>query len=50
MWTVYPSRDEVHIHDPHAPTRVLRLDDTLTDEELLPGFALPLRLVFPPAP
>ncbi len=50
MWTVYPSRDEVHIHDPHAPTRALRLDDTLTDEELLPSFALPLRLIFPPAP
>jgi len=50
LWTVYPVRAEVHIHDPYAPTRALRLDDTLTDEELLPSFALPLRLIFPPAP
>jgi len=47
MWSVYPKREEIHVYDSSAPTRVLRLDDTLTDDELLPGFALPLRLVFP---
>jgi Uma2 family endonuclease len=47
VWCVYPSLAAIHIHDAEAPTRRLRRDDTLTDEELLPGFALPLRHIFP---
>ncbi len=47
VWSVYAKHKEIHVHAPHAPTRVLRLDDTLTDDDLLPGFALPLQLVFP---
>ena len=49
VWCVYPSRSTIHVHDAVAPTRVLRHGDTLADEELLPGFALPLRCVFPAA-
>jgi Uma2 family endonuclease len=47
VWCVYPSRATIHIHDAEAPTRVLRRDDTLTDEDLLPGFSLPLRHIIP---
>lgn len=47
VWCAYPSRGTVHIHDAEAPTRVLRRGDTLTDEQLLPGFALPLGYLFP---
>jgi Uma2 family endonuclease len=47
VWCVYPSRCTVHVHDAEAPTRVLRHGDTLTDDDLLPGFALPLRRIFP---
>lgn len=47
VWCVYPSRATIHIHDAEAPTRVLRRDDTLTDADLLPGFVLPLRYLFP---
>ncbi len=48
VWCVYPERRTVHIHDAGAPTRVLRRDDVLADEELLPGFALPLSYLFSP--
>jgi len=47
VWSIYPLRHTVHIHDATAPTRVLHIDDTLTDDDLLPGFALPLRAIFP---
>lgn len=47
VWCVYPQRRTLHIHDAEAPTRVLRHHDRLTDDLLLPGFALPLNLVFP---
>jgi Uma2 family endonuclease len=46
VWCVYPLRRTVHIHNAAAPTQVLRWGDTLTDEELLPGFALPLTSIF----
>jgi Uma2 family endonuclease len=47
VWCVYPQHHTVHIHDAAAPTRVVRGAESLTDEELLPGFALPLDLIFP---
>ena len=47
VWCVYPQHHTVHIHDAAAPTRVVREAERLTDEELLPGFALPLNLIFP---
>jgi Uma2 family endonuclease len=46
VWCVYAERRAIHIHDADAPTRVIRGDGSLTDEELLPGFVLPLNLVF----
>jgi Uma2 family endonuclease len=45
VWCVYPDQRAIHIHAPDAPTRVVRGDDTLTDD-LLPGFAVPLNLIF----
>ncbi len=45
VWCVYPEHRAVHIHDNHAATRVVRDDDLLTDA-LLPGFELPLNLIF----
>ena len=47
VWCLYPTRAMAHIHDVAGPTRVLRYRDALTDPELLPGFALPLRQIFP---
>jgi Uma2 family endonuclease len=48
VWCIYPRLRRVHVHDRTAPTRVLRRDDQLTDEALLPGFALPLSRIFLP--
>jgi Uma2 family endonuclease len=50
VWCVYPLLRTVHIHDVDGPTRVVRWNSTLTDEELLPGLALPLRGIFPAPP
>ena len=47
VWCLYPTRAMAYIHDVAGPTRVLRYRDALTDPELLPGFALPLRQIFP---
>ena len=47
VWCVYPRLRTVHIHDADAPMHVVRWDGNLTDEELLPGLALPLRSIFP---
>ena len=46
VWCVYPEQRRVHVHDAQAPTRVVSGADSLTDDDLLPGFALPLNLVF----
>ena len=46
VWCVYPEQRRVHMHDAHVPTRVVRGESSLTDDELLPGFALPLNLIF----
>ncbi len=45
VWCVYPEQRAVHIHDADASTRVIRGEGNLTDE-LLPGFSLPLNLIF----
>ncbi len=50
VWCLYPTRRMAHIHDADAPTQVVRADQDLRDEELLPGFALPLTLLFPTPP
>ena len=50
VWCVYPRLRTVHIHDADGPTRVVRWDSNVTDEELLPGLALPLKAIFPAPP
>jgi len=47
VWCVYPERRFVQVFAPDAATRVMRGEESLTDEELLPGFSLPLNLIFP---
>ena len=46
VWCVYPCLRTVHIHDADAAMHVVRWDANLTDEELLPGFVLPLSAIF----
>jgi len=46
VWCVYPKPRRVHVHDADGPLRILRVTDVLTDEELLPGFSLPVAWLF----
>jgi len=50
VWCAYPRRPVVHIYDVDGPLRVVGAGSSLTDEELLPGFSLPLTLIFPDLP
>ncbi len=45
VWCVYPRR-RVHIHAVDAPTRFVTENEAIVDDELLPGFNLPLNLVY----
>src|ERR1019366_6477666 len=45
IWVVDPEKGEVDIYS-SLPLRTLRQDDTLSDDKILPGFSLPLSLVF----
>ena len=47
VWCVFPQRRFVQIYDPDKAPRLVRAGENLTDEDLLPGFTLPLRLIFP---
>ena len=47
VWCLYPARRAVYIHDANGPMRVVRgADAVLTDDELLPGFSVPLNMFF----
>jgi Uma2 family endonuclease len=45
VWCVYPDLRAIHVHAADAPLRIIRGDNAATDD-LLPGFALPLNLIF----
>ena len=47
VWYVDPERRAIYIYSASAPLRLVRGDDILTDDELLPGFALTLNQIFP---
>jgi len=48
VWVVDPATCKVAEHRPHAEVREFGRADTLTLDDIIPGFALDLRLVFPP--
>jgi Uma2 family endonuclease len=47
IWLVDPEKCEVDIYS-SLPLRTVRQGDTLKDDHILPGFSLPLSLVFEP--
>ena len=47
IWVVDPEKDEVDVYS-SLPLKTLRQGDTLSDDKILPGFSLPLSLVFEP--
>ncbi len=46
VWVIYPSRQEVVVHTPDGSAQTLTADNTLAGGELLPGFAVPVRVLF----
>lgn len=46
VWAVEPKSQTVAIHRSGEMPQILTGDDTLTEEKLLPGFALPLKRLF----
>lgn len=47
VWIVLPETREVEVYAPGQPVRVLSIADTLDGGDVLPGFTLPVRDVFP---
>jgi Uma2 family endonuclease len=47
VWVVDPETRSIAVYAPKSEMRVLHLSDVLTDEELLPGFQIAVRKVFP---
>jgi Uma2 family endonuclease len=46
VWVVDPNSQTISVYRGSHETKLLTVDDELTDEELLPGFRLPLSEVF----
>jgi Uma2 family endonuclease len=49
VWLVMPHLQHVHVHTGPTTVRILSRADTLTAEGVLPGFAVPVADLFPPA-
>lgn len=48
IWLVYPSSQTVTVYRSLHDIRVYTREDTLSGEDVLPGFTLPLRDIFAP--
>lgn len=46
VWLVLPRLKQIEVFYPNDTTRIYRIDDTITDEALLPGFSLSLSEIF----
>ena len=46
VWVAYPASRSVIVHRAGGTTITYTADDVITDEELLPGFSLPLAEIF----
>ena len=49
VWLVFSNVEQVYVYTSPAAVRVLSRGDTLTADDLLPGFSLPVGELFPPA-
>jgi len=47
VWIVDPLRKSIVVHRPDRGSDVLTEDDTLVEEDLLPGFSLRIGEIFP---
>ena len=47
LWYVFPEQREVKVYVPGQPVQVADIDGVLTGGDVLPGFTLPVRSIFP---
>ncbi|MBK9123262.1 MAG: Uma2 family endonuclease [Chloroflexi bacterium] len=47
VWVVYPETREVEVHTPNQPVRIVGIDGALDGGDILPGFTLAVRDIFP---
>jgi Uma2 family endonuclease len=47
VWLIYPEQRCVEVYQPNADSMLLTERDTLTGGDVLPGFSLPVRDLFP---
>lgn len=47
VWVAYPETREIEIHAPNQSVRVLGASDTIDGGEILPGFSMVIKDVFP---
>ena len=46
VWVAYPSNKTVQVHHTNGAIQTYTGEDVITDEELIPGFSLPLSEIF----
>ena len=46
VWVIYPGTSKVYVYDSPTTVRILQLGDDLDGGTLLPGFRLPLAVLF----
>lgn len=49
VWVVFPESRTVHVYQATGEVQVFGETDVLTAEDILPGFRLPVRDIFPPS-
>jgi Uma2 family endonuclease len=49
VWVIAPEEQQVYVYDAPAHVRILTVQDELTGGEVVPGFRLPLSLLFQPS-
>jgi Uma2 family endonuclease len=47
IWIVNPTRQEVHVYDDQGTTSILKGNDMLRNEDVLPGFSTTVEKLFP---
>jgi Uma2 family endonuclease len=47
VWVLDPETRSIAVYSPKAEMRMLHFSDTLTDEDVLPGFQIAVRTIFP---
>ncbi len=46
VWVLFPRKRQIHVHQGPARVIVLKEEDVLTGEDVLPGFSVPVKRIF----